>query len=224
MSPYGRRCAAIFDLDGVLVETSVLHTIAWERLAAAEGFPIDARVLPQLRGRSREASLQLLLGDRAVDPATFQRMLEAKNAWYRASLLDLSPHDAMIGARACLADLARAGWLLAVGSSSKNAIEVLRRLELDVLFDAIVDGNTVEAAKPNAAVFVEAARRLGMPPESCVVIEDAAAGIEAARRAEMASIGVGDPAHLGDADMVVESVADISVALLERLLVARGRR
>lgn len=223
MTGQGRRRAAIFDLDGVLADTSVLHEIAWERLAAAEGFAIDPEVVPLLKGRSREASLELLLGDRQVDPAIFQRMLDDKNATYRQLLSELRPGDAIPGSRECLAELARHGWMLAVGSSSRNAAEALERLELDAMFETVVDGNAVAAAKPDPAVFVEAARRLDVGPADCVVIEDAAAGIEAARRAAMATVGVGERDQLPAADVVVRSVAEIDATALEALVDGRGR-
>jgi len=221
VAPDGQLRAVIFDLDGVLADTARLHFAAWRRLAEAEGFTFDASVADQLRGLSRSASLTRLLGDRVVDDASFQRMLDVKNGWYRQALASLGPEDALPGARQCLMRLAESGWRLAVGSSSRNAATVLARLELAPLFDAIVDGNDVEHAKPAPDVFVIAAQRLGVPAVSCVVIEDAPSGIEAARNADMAVIGVGPAEVVGAADRIVSSVAQVDEAMVSQLVEAR---
>ena len=221
VAPGGQLRAAIFDLDGVLADTAVLHLSAWRRLAEAEGFAFDASVADELRGLSRSASLTKLLAGRVVDDVSFQRMLDMKNGWYRDALASLGPEDSLPGARDCVTGLRSSGWRLAVGSSSRNAATVLAHLQLAPLFDAIVDGNDVEQAKPAPEVFLIAAQRLGVPAVNCVVIEDAASGVEAARGANMAVIGVGGADVVGAADIVVASVADIDHALLSQLVDVR---
>ncbi|MEX0593100.1 MAG: beta-phosphoglucomutase [Nitriliruptoraceae bacterium] len=222
MTPDGPLRAAIFDLDGVLADTAKLHLSAWRRLAVSEGFAFDASIADELRGLSRSASLARLLGDHVIDDVSFQRMLDVKNGWYQDALASLGPDDALPGARTCVTRLAASGWRLAVGSSSRNAATVLAHLQLAPLFDAIVDGNDVEHAKPAPEVFLIAAHRLGVAPVSCVVIEDATSGIEAARNADMAVIGVGSTAAVGAADIVVPSVEDIDHAMISQLVDTRN--
>ncbi len=98
------------------------------------------------------------------------------------------------------------GVRTALGSASKNALLIINRLGIAPLFDVIIDGNQVSQAKPNPEIFLRAAEGLGLPPTCCNVFEDAAAGIEAAHRAGMGAIGVGKPAQLKDADMVIDGL------------------
>lgn len=201
--------AVIFDLDGVLTDTAELHYQAWRELADAHGLAFDRELNERLRGVSRVESLKLLLQGRDVETATFEAWLAEKNAAYVAALATLGPGDVLDGVRNLVDALRTRGLALAVGSASKNARDVLDRLALTSLFDALVDGNDVAEAKPDPAVFMEAARRLGVEPEHCVVIEDAAAGVDAARRAGMAVVGIGPPERVGGADLVYARTADI---------------
>lgn len=195
-----------------------MHTAAWRRLADEEGLAFDPAIEPQLRGLSRHDSLRIILADRVVSEDELSRLAARKNAWYRASLSSLQPDDALPGARECVARLRQQGWSLAVGSASRNAGTVLERLDLRGLFDAVVDGDAVTLAKPDPEVFVEAARRLKVAPQRCVVIEDAPAGVFAARQAGMVCVGVGDPTDLATADIVVASVAQLQPDQLADLI------
>jgi len=210
----------IFDLDGVLVSTDEFHYRAWKRMADEEGIPFDRQVNERLRGVSRMDSLGIIL-ERAPRPYSEQEKLalaERKNGYYRDSLQGLSPSDALPGAFETLAELRRRGVKTAIASSSKNASLILERIGLAGKTDAAVDGNDITRSKPHPEVFLLAAERLGLPPAACLVVEDAAAGVEAAHRAAMPALGLGPPDRLPDADHVAACLADVPV---EQLLAIR---
>lgn len=201
----------IFDLDGVLTDTAELHFRAWQRLADEEGIAFDRAANERLRGISRADSLRLLLDGHDLPPATFEALLERKNSYYLAQLTDLGPDDLLPGAARLVDDARNRGVLIAVGSASRNARTVLSRLGLTERFHAIVDGNDVERAKPAPDVFAVAAQRLGLPPSSCVVLEDAAAGIDAARAAGMRAVGIGAADTVGHADLRFGTTAEVDL-------------
>ncbi len=203
--------AVIFDLDGVLTDTAELHYRAWKQLADAHGLPFDRAANEQLRGVSRAASLRLILGDREVDDATFDAMMAEKNATYVELLRTITPDDALPGARELVAACEQRGLRTAIGSASRNARTVLDALELTDRFDAIADGTTVTAAKPAPDVFLAAARELAIEPAACAVLEDAAAGIEAALAAGMVAVGIGPSERVGDAHLVFADTAAVDL-------------
>lgn len=211
---------AIFDLDGVLTDTADAHARAWKKLADAHAFTVTDAQLDEVRGRSRVDSLLALMGERRVPAAAFEAMLDEKNRYYIAEIGGLTPRDVLPGALHAIAALTKRGVRLAVGSASKNARAVLDALELTPLFTAIVDGNDVSHPKPDPEVFLLAAKRLGVAPTHCVVIEDAPSGIAAAKAANMMTVGIG--AHLVNeaCDVKAGTLTDIDfnqvIDLLER--------
>ncbi len=203
----------IFDLDGVLVSTDELHYRAWQSLAQQEGIDFDRRTNDRLRGVSRMESLHIILEQA---PRTYSRqqrlsLADRKNETYRALLEGIGPADVMAGARELLAALTERGISVAVASSSRNARLILERIELLDRFDAVVDGNDVTRAKPHPEGFLTAAHRLGCRPEECLVFEDAAAGIEAARRAGMRVFGIGTPQRLPGVRPLAAGLAEVTV-------------
>ncbi|MCC5948662.1 MAG: beta-phosphoglucomutase [Nitriliruptoraceae bacterium] len=204
--------AVIFDLDGVLTDTAEFHYLAWQRLADEEGLPFDREANEELRGVSRRDSLLKLLGDREVDQGTFDDMMERKNRSYLDLLEEMTPRDALPGAVSLVIDAKRRGLLVAIGSSSKNAPFVLERLGLDALFDAIADGNSVEDAKPAPDLFLHAASLLDVPPETCIVMEDAASGVDAALAAGMTAVGIGPAERVGHGHHRFDTTYDVDLA------------
>lgn len=200
--------AAIFDLDGVIVDTARYHYLAWKRLAHENGFDFTERDNERLKGVSRMRSLEILLeiGGKQLDEPTRLRLAQQKNEWYVDYIRQITPADLLPGARDYLLALRRRGVKTALGSASRNAPLILERLDISSLFDVIVDAARVEKAKPDPEVFLAAAGKLGIPPEYCVVFEDAEAGIEAARRAGMGSVGVGNSLTLSQADIIVSGL------------------
>lgn len=208
--------AAIFDLDGVIVDTARYHYLAWKRLAAQHGFDFTEADNERLKGVSRMRSLEILLeiGHLDVDEATKQAMAAQKNAWYVEYISQMDATQVLPGAREYICFVREKGVKTALASASKNAPLILERLHITSLFDVIVDGTKVQKAKPDPEVFLRAAQELGIEPEHCVVFEDAQAGIEAARRAGMGAVGVGRPEVLKDADVVIASLGQLMALTL----------
>jgi beta-phosphoglucomutase len=204
--------AVIFDLDGVLVDTAQFHLAAWRRIARELGFDFDADVAESLKGVGREAALRLVAaaGGVTLEPSELRETADRKNRYYREHLGSLGTEALLPGALSSLEWLHARGVPLAIGSASKNARTILASTGVTPFFAAIVDGLEVTAAKPDPAVFTRAATLLGEPPARCLVVEDAIAGIEGARRAGCPVIGVGDPQVLTGADVVVASLADLN--------------
>lgn len=191
--------AVIFDLDGVITDTSTLHTRAWKRMADEEGIPFDPQTADELRGVSRQKSLEILLYKartlhgfkKNYTPAEFEELMNRKNSYYVESLSSITEKDLLAGVKEIFEFLKANGYKIAIASSSKNAREVIKNLQIEGIPDAIVDGTEIEHSKPHPEIFQKAANRLGVAYEQCAVVEDAASGVEAANAAGMMSIGIG---------------------------------
>jgi beta-phosphoglucomutase len=202
---------AIFDLDGVLVDTAKYHYLAWKRLARCLGFEFTEQDNERLKGVSRMRSLEILLevGGISMRDAEKQAAAAKKNAWYVEYLHTLDETALLPGSREYLEHVRRQKIGIALGSASKNAPLILEKLNIKNLFDAIIDGNSVSTAKPDPEIFLKGAVALSLPPEKCVVFEDSAAGIEAAKKGGMMAIGVGKPENLPGADGYIISLQDM---------------
>src|SRR5215216_162436 len=211
--------AFIFDLDGVITDTAEYHYRGWKRLADEEGLIFSREDNEHLRGIPRRESLMLILKDHIYSEAKTLEMMERKNNYYLEFIKEISPRDLLPGAKELLEEIRTAGLKNALGSASKNAGEVLDRLGIRSLFDAISDGYSVERQKPAPDMFLHAARQLNLPPEECVVVEDAAAGIEAARTGGFHSIGLGPRERVGGAEAIFPNLSGVR---LEDLLKALG--
>jgi beta-phosphoglucomutase len=205
--------AAIFDLDGVIVDTAKYHYLAWKRLANENGFDLSPLQNERLKGVSRMRSLEILLeiGGLMLDEATKLEWANRKNVWYVEFIQQMPASEIFAGVHEYLTHLHGRGVKTALGSASKNAPLILDRLGICSLFDVIVDGNTVKAAKPDPEVFLSAAAQLSIPAGECVVFEDAEVGIEAALRAGMGAVGIGQPAVLSRADAVISGVDQLLI-------------
>lgn len=209
--------AFIFDLDGVLVDTAEYHYRGWKRLADEEGLPFDRKENEALRGISRRESLLLILKGRTLPEEKIQEIMERKNRYYLEFIRDVTPADMLPGASELLQEIRAAGLKSAVGSASKNASQVVQQLGIASLLDAVSDGYSVANPKPAPDLFLHAAAQLGVPPAECVVVEDAAAGIQAAQAGGFRSVGLGPVERVGAADLVLPSLAG---ARLEQILAA----
>lgn len=192
----------IFDLDGVICSTDEYHYQAWKELADREGIPFDRSVNNRLRGVSRMESLEILLerAKRSYSQEEKEKMAAAKNTRYQELLRGMTPADLSPEIFETLEALRKKGLKLAIGSSSKNTPLILDRLGLGNYFDAVSDGNNITRSKPDPEVFLKAAEYLGLVPESCLVVEDAVSGVEAAHRAGMKAAVLGDAAKAGMGD------------------------
>jgi beta-phosphoglucomutase len=197
--------AALFDLDGVIVDTAKYHYLAWRRLANELGFDFSQAQNERLKGVSRMRSLEILLeiGGLNFDEATRQSLAAKKNAWYVEYIKKMDESELLPGAREFIVRLRTRGVRIALGTASKNAPLILRNLKIENLFDAVIDGNKMSKAKPDPEVFLLGARELGVRPDQCVVFEDAEAGLQAAKAAGMYAVGIGRADVLKSADVVV---------------------
>ena len=216
--------AVLFDLDGVLVDTAEFHYRAWQRLADDLKIPFDRQMNHAFRGVGRMECLEKLLGEHARFFAGEEKgmLADKKNAYYLELVQTLSPKDVAAGARGLamgLRGLSEGGVRLAVVSASRNARLVLQLLQIGDWFEALIDGADVTRGKPDPQGFLLAAERLRVRPRSCVVVEDADSGIQAARAAGMATVGIG-PAAM-EADVRMEAIGELTVERLEEMIPAR---
>lgn len=211
--------AVIFDLDGVIVSTDEYHYQAWKRLTGEEGIYFDRAINERLRGISRMESLEIIL-ERSPKTYTIDEknsLATRKNQYYRELLHNLTPEEILPGVRSLLDELKKEGIKIAVGSSSKNTPLILKQIGLDSYFDAVVDGNDIKRSKPDPEVFLLAAQRLGIPPENCLVVEDAEAGIQAALAGGMSVLGVGSASNSQAASIRMLDLSTVSCqSLLEQ--------
>lgn len=204
--------AVIFDLDGVICFTDKYHYLAWKALADRLGIYFDEIINNRLRGVSRMASLEIILERSSVAYGEEEKLAfaEEKNNTYRALLANMSPADLTDEVLGTLKELRRRGYLLAIGSSSKNAKFILGQIGLGDFFDAVSDGTDITHSKPHPEVFRVAAKKLGMEPAVCAVVEDALAGIQAAKAADMTAIALhGDAENCGLEDYDLKSFASL---------------
>jgi beta-phosphoglucomutase len=211
--------ACLFDLDGVLVDTAKYHYLAWKQLANSLGFDFSEEENEQLKGISRVESLRKILAWGGVDfPQERQDELAAlKNGWYVEMISEMTANEVLPGSIKLLEELKNNHIKIGLGSASKNAKLILDNTGLTPYFDALVDGNIVNKSKPDPAVFLKGAELLNVDPKSCVVFEDASAGVEAALRAEMKAIGIGAEKDLGKAHLVVSDLTHIDLKTIQNL-------
>jgi beta-phosphoglucomutase len=197
--------AALFDLDGVIVDTAKYHYIAWKEMANGLGFDITPEQNERLKGVSRMESLDIILGIGGVTVSEEERarLGASKNQRYVELVSQMDSSETLPGAREYLELLRRRGVKIALGSASKNAGMILDRLGIWSLFDAVIDGTKVSKSKPDPEVFLLGAEAVAVEPAACVVYEDAAAGVEAAKAAGMSVVGIGLAENLPKADLVV---------------------
>ncbi|MEO1374920.1 MAG: beta-phosphoglucomutase [Cyanobacteria bacterium J06635_10] len=208
----------IFDLDGVITDTSEFHYLAWKKLADEEGIPFDREANEALRGVPRRESLLGILKGRPATEEQIQDMMERKNNYYVELMQSITPKDLLPGVASLLEELQAAGIKIALGSSSKNARTVIERLEIADKFMAIADGYSVTKSKPAPDLFLFAAEKLEVSPQNCIVVEDATAGIEAGIAAGMKVVGLGPNERVGKAHVVLPSLEGVSWKDLQQQL------
>lgn len=203
----------IFDLDGVLVFTDHFHYQAWKVIADKLSIPFDEQTNNRLRGVSRRDSLEIILEKYKgiLSKEQKEALAEEKNEIYKGLLQSMTPEDVTKEVRETLNELKNRGYLLALGSSSKNARFILEKTELLDYFDAISDGNNITKSKPAPEVFLKAAEFLGVEPWQCIVVEDACSGIDAAKAAGMKAIGIGVAAGYEKSDYAIAHFRELLI-------------
>ena len=205
----------IFDLDGVLVFTDQFHFAAWKQLASELGYTIDEEMTSRLRGVSRMDSLNIVLEKYEGILSNEQKVVLAdrKNKIYLNYLENMVPSDVSNAVRKTLADLHERGYKIALGSSSRNAKIILKKVALEEAFDAISDGTNISKSKPDPEVFLKAAEYLDLQPEECIVVEDAYAGIDAAKAGNMQAVGIGEAYSYAKADYHIKKIEELLTIL-----------
>lgn len=202
---------AIFDLDGVLTETSEQHYDAWRQLAEELQIPFDKGYNELLKGVSRMASLELILkrGDLAEAYTEEEKRLLAnkKNDFYQILIKDFSPSKLFEGVDLLLDQLREQGIKIALASASNNAPFLLKAMGVDQKFDAIMDPMTIVNGKPDPEIFLKAAGAIGVEPGACIGFEDSIAGIKAIKSAGMVAVGIGNESTLREADLVLSHIS-----------------
>ncbi len=209
--------AVLFDLDGVIVCTDECHYKGWKKLADEEGIYFDREINKRQRGVSRMESLEVLL-EKATKTYTDEEkkaLAERKNNYYKEFIKDLSPNDVLPGVMDFCEELRKNGVKLAIGSSSKNTPGILKGIGLDTYFDGVADGNQITNSKPHPEVFLLAAKLVGEKPENCLVVEDAAAGVQAAKAGNMDVLGLGDAVKGENATYEAENLAKFDINLIK---------
>ncbi len=212
--------AVIFDLDGVIVDTAKYHFTAWKSVSKKLGFNFTHKQNETLKGVSRVKSLDILidLSGKTISDKEKEALLISKNEEYLSLVAEMKADEILEGIVTVLDYLDANKIKYALGSASKNAPRILKKVGLFDRFHAIVDGNDVIKGKPNPEVFLKAAKKLKIQPENCIVIEDAVAGVTAANSANMLSIGIGEQNTLQHADIILKNTSRLSVKLLKSIL------
>lgn len=202
----------IFDLDGVIVFTDKFHYQAWKKMSDEMGIYFDETINNRLRGVSRAESLEIILEKYEGEPLSDEKkadMMETKNHIYCELLGTMTSADVTDEVRDTLKQLRADGYKLSIGSSSKNAKFILDKVGMTNFFDAISDGTNIMHSKPNPEVFVKAAEFLGLKACECIVVEDAYAGIDAAKEAGMIAVAIGDAVNYRKSDYKIQSFIEL---------------
>ena len=212
------RCA-LFDLDGVIVDTAKCHFLAWKKIAAQCGYELTLPDNEQLKGVSRPDSLNRILemaGTR-LDETTFESYLHQKNKDYLQLIQEVTPEDILPGVQAALNFLKVNKVKIGLGSASKNALIILEKLQITSFFEVIIDGNSVQQGKPHPEVFLKGSNALGEAAEACVVFEDSQAGIDAAKAGGMTAVALGDKKLFKNMDYCYPNFEALDEAVLQTL-------
>ncbi|MGB9435769.1 MAG: HAD-IA family hydrolase [Candidatus Acidiferrum sp.] len=210
--------AVLWDMDGTLVNSEELHWISWRNTMAKEGIVITREQFLSTFGQRNDSIIPSWIGSTATGER-IERIAQAKETFYRHLVrrVGIAPEP---GVATWLDRLQKHGWQQAIASAAPraNIDAVLEALSATHVFQGIVSAEDVHWGKPDPEVYVLAASRVGVPAERCIVVEDASAGIEGARRARMRSIGVSHKGKDLNADVVVESLEQLEPDAFDRLL------
>lgn len=203
----------IFDLDGVIVDTAKYHFLAWQKLARTIDIEFTKEDNERLKGVSRMACMDIILeiGNKEISEDKKIELATQKNEWYLEYVNNMDKSEILPGSIEMLDKLKELGIKVAIGSASKNAKTILKKVGLLERFDFISDGNVVKKAKPDPEVFTIAADKMGVKYNKCIVFEDSEAGIEAANRVDMLSIGIGSKENLPEADMIYNGLDEVDI-------------
>lgn len=210
--------AVLWDMDGTLINSEELHWIAWRETMANEGVVLTREQFLATFGQRNDSIIPTLLGA-ATTNEQIEQTGRAKEERYR-QLVRQEGIAFEPGVAIWLHRLQQQGWQQAIASAAPraNIDAILEALSARNIFQGIVSAEDVHRGKPDPEVYLVAADRVGVPAGRCVVVEDAAAGVEGARRAGMRSIGVSHSGKDLHADVVVKSLEELKPDAFDRLL------
>ena len=212
--------AFIFDLDGVIVDTAKYHFKSWKIIVKKLGFELTKTQNELLKGVSREKSLDRILswGGISIDRFEKKKYLEKKNELYKGFISNLSQMDILPGVNKLLDFAAIKDIPIALGSASKNAHQILKKLGIRNKFKVVIDGNLTSKSKPHPEVFLKGAKMLGVNPKEVIVFEDSIAGVKAANRAKMVSVAICTCGKIENAKYNFNSLDDIPLEFFEKMI------
>lgn len=208
---------ALFDLDGVIADTSTLHFEAWKKLVEHYfSVKLPDHLEEKTKGVSRADSLKVILNhlDVAVSETMFQQLLVEKNEYYKESLTTISSEAILPGVSDFISELKQQKVRLALASASLNGPFILEKLGLRDSFDAIVDPSSVAAGKPAPDIFLAAAAALKLMPSECIGIEDSIAGLQAIKDSGAFSVAVGKNPELKTADINIAATSELKLDVI----------
>ena len=203
----------IFDLDGVITNTEDYHFEAWKEICLSLNYNLSIEKNEELKGVSRSECLNKILewANLNISLEEFNKLLNKKNDLYLKKISNLNSSNIINGVYDFIDKAKKQKHLIALYSSSKNAKFILNKLNLHPYFDAVVDGNSVKASKPDPEGFILASKLTNSNPENCVVFEDSEAGILAGNKINMTTIGIGVSSKLNIANKVYEKFDEINL-------------
>jgi len=210
----------IFDLDGVIVDTAKFHYKSWRNIALELGGDLSEEENEKLKGVSRMGSLEFILDLNNISITAEEKVELAakKNDRYLELIQDIDQSEMLPGVLDFIKLLHKENYKIGLGSASRNAITIIKKLNVDHYFEAQVDGNMVTKSKPDPEVFLKGASGLNLNPTDCVVFEDSIKGISAANQAGFISVGVGNETTLSSADYVIQGFQGLIPSELFKLL------
>lgn len=213
--------ACIFDLDGVLVDTAKYHFIAWKRLAGDLGVDFTEHDNEQLKGLSRDASLDYILNKGNITASASEREIwkEQKNNWYLELVRTMPQEEVLPNCKELLQDLKNNQIKIALGSASKNAKLILDRVNITHYFDAIIDGTVTSKSKPDPEVFLLGAKAMNCSISDCMVFEDALNGVRAAKTGGFFTVGIGEEKVLAEANIVLPDLTTLNYKELHKIFI-----
>ena len=211
--------ACIYDLDGVITDTAKYHYQSWKWVADQLEYNLTEKQNQKLKGIGRKESLDKILkwSGARISEAEKSNLLQKKNQMYLEQIDHMTPEEIFEGFNTFNALIKKEGIKVAIGSSSRNAIRIIDKLDLVLDFHAIVDGGMTENSKPEPDIFLLAAEKLGVPPEECLVIEDSQAGLTAAKKAGMKSVLFGDDKGLKGAQLQIDTWLEADLSKFKNL-------
>ena len=205
--------AFIFDLDGVITETSEYHFLAWKTVCKKIGYDLTRKKNEELKGVNRNKCLDLIMewSKIRLSEKEIESLLEAKNNIYKDYIKDLNENDVCEGVLHFINDAIKNNIKIALYSASRNAKRILCQLKIIDLFTVIIDGNNVSNAKPDPEGFKIAADLTKTNTKDCVVFEDSISGIEGANKLNMYTVGIGSRDVLKNADVVYKGFKNLKI-------------